>query len=278
MKAWKKALCLLLALSLPALLAACGSFTPRLAVGLKKMNDLQSFHSDTTLNAELSLSLLGQELPVALKVHAAGDHQKEPAFNALDMDLELWEFSQQLLLFTHREGDDLTVSVSLDDGASWMHHKISAEPSEQAGTAIDSGGLLALAIALSRSFEEVESEDSGLLCCEGEIPAEMVQEMLRRTGALQKVSEVAELELDESALSAVGSVPASVAMDKESSMIVRLRLDLTQALSGLMDQFAAQLLEQSGLGLQDAALSISRIEVVTELSQFDAVTVVPPTM
>ncbi len=61
-------------------------------------------------------------------------------------------------------------------------------------------------------------------------------------------------------------------------MLVRLRLDLTQALSGLTDQLLLQLLAQSGLGFEDASLSISRLEVVTELSQFDAVTVVPPAM
>ena len=98
------------------------------------------------------------------------------------------------------------------------------------------------------------------------------------TGALEKLSEAAGLELDESVLSTVGGVPASVAIDKESGMLVRLRLDLTQALSGLTDQLLPQLLAQSGLGFEDASLSISRLEVVTELSQFDAVTVVPPAM
>ena len=63
MKALKKTICLLLAFSLLAL-AACGSFTPRMATALKKMSALKSFHSDTTLNAEFNLSLLGQELPL----------------------------------------------------------------------------------------------------------------------------------------------------------------------------------------------------------------------
>ena len=279
MKALKKSICLLLAFSLLAL-AACGSFTPRMATALKKMSVLQSFHSDTTLNAEFSLSLLGQELPLELKAHAAGDHQTEPALNALTLDIDVWEFTQQLLLFTHQEGEDLTVSVSMDDGRSWMHQTIGRDPSDpgQNGAAIDSSRLLALALALSKSFEETESGDGSLISYEGVVPAEMVQEMLRMTGALEKLSEAAGLELDESVLSTVGGVPASVAIDKESGMLVRLRLDLTQALSGLTDQLLLQLLAQSGLGFEDASLSISRLEVVTELSQFDAVTVVPPAM
>ena len=279
MKALKKTVCLLLALAMLTL-AACGSFTPRLAVGLKKMSELRSFHSDTTLNAEFSLSLLGQELPLALTLHAVGDHQTEPALNALTLDIDVWEFTQQLLLFTHQEGEDLTVSVSMDDGRSWMHQTIGRDPSDpgQNGAAIDSSRLLALALALSKSFEETESGDGSLISYEGVVRAEMVQEMLRMTGALEKLSEAAGLELDESVLSTVGGVPASVAIDKESGMLVRLRLDLTQALSGLTDQLLLQLLAQSGLGFEDASLSISRLEVVTELSQFDAVTVVPPAM
>ena len=278
MKVRKRILCLLLALSLLAL-AACGSFTPRLAVGLKKMSQLKSFHSDTTLSAEIGISLLGQELPVELKVHAVGDHQMEPALNALTLDVDVWEFSQQLLVFTHEESnDDLTVSVSMDGGTSWMHYTVSADPSGESGAVIGSADMLALAVALAKSFEEVVSGEENEIRYEGEIPAEIVQEMLRSSGALDKLSEAAGIGLDESVLSAVGSVPAAVAIDKESSMIVRLRLDLTQALSGLANQLVAQLLEESGLGFQEAALSVSRIEVVTELSQFDEVTVVPPTM
>ena len=279
MKALKKTICLLLAFSLLAL-AACGSFTPRMATALKKMSVLQSFHSDTTLNAEFNLSLLGQELPLELKVHAVGDHQMEPALNALTLDLDVWEFTQQLLVFTHQEDDDLVVSVSMDGGTSWMHQTISPQDSgaEQTEVSVSSGELLALALALSKSFEETESGDGSLISYEGVVPAEMVQEMLRMTGALEKLSEAAGLELDESVLSTVGGVPASVAIDKESGMLVRLRLDLTQALSGLTDQLLLQLLAQSGLGFEDASLSISRLEVVTELSQFDAVTVVPPAM
>ena len=240
MKALKKTLCLLLALAMLAL-AACGSFTPRLAVGLKKMSELKSFHSDTTLNAEIGLSLLGQELPLALTLHAVGDHQTEPALNALTLNVDVWEFTQQLLLFTHQEGDDLTISVSMDDGRSWMHQTFSQEPSEpgQEGAAIGSGDMLALAVALAKSFDEVDNGDEGQILFEGEIPGEMVQEMLRRTGALEKLSEATELALDESILSAVGGVPASVTIDKESGMILRLRLDLTQALSGLMGQLPA---------------------------------------
>ena len=279
MKALKKTVCLLLALAMLTL-AACGSFTPRLAVGLKKMSELRSFHSDTTLNAEFGLSLLGQELPLAFTLHAVGDHQTEPALNALTLDIDVWEFTQQLLLFTHQEGEDLTVSVSMDDGRSWMHQTIGRDPSDpgQNGAAIGSSDMLALALALAKSFDEVDNGDESRILFEGEIPAEMVQEMLRMTGALEKLSEATELELDESILSAVGSVPASVTIDKESGMIVRLRLDLTQALSGLMDQLLPQLLAQIDLGLEDASLSITRIEIVTELSDFDAVTVVPPTM
>lgn len=280
MKAVKKTICLLLALSLLAL-AACGSFTPRIAVGLKKMSELRSFHSDTTLDAELNLSLLGQELPLTLKLHAVGDHQTAPALNALTLDVDVWEFSQQILLFTHlEEDDDLTVSVSMDDGRSWIHQTMRPEPSEseQTGTTVGSGTLLALAATLAKSFEEVESGDDGLIRFEGEIPAELVQEMLLRIGAPEKLSEAAGIELDESVLSAVGSVPASVTVDKESGMIVRLRMDLTQALSGPAGRLLPQLLAQSGLELDDAALSISRIVIDTELSQFDAVTVVPPSM
>ncbi|MBO6040201.1 MAG: hypothetical protein J6P58_03245 [Oscillospiraceae bacterium] len=278
MKALKKILCLLLALSL-LVLAACGSFTPRMAVALKRLSELRSFHSETTLDAEVSLSLLGQELPLALKAHAVGDHQAEPALNALTLDLDVWEFTQRFLFFTHQEGDELTVSMSLDEGSSWMHQTLDLnEGDSEAGADISTTDLLGLAVALSSSFEEVESADGSFVSYEGEIPAEMMQQLLRSTGALERLSEAVGLELDDSVLSAVGALPAAVTIDQESGMIVLLRLDLTNLLSALTDQLVPLLLAQIGLDLEDAALSISRVEVVIELSQFDAVTVVPPAM
>ena len=49
MKRWKKILCLVLVLAVALAVVACGSFEPRMIVGLQKMSKLESLHSDTTL-------------------------------------------------------------------------------------------------------------------------------------------------------------------------------------------------------------------------------------
>ena len=271
----KRIIALVLAAVLLLALTGCGSFTPRMIVSLQKMSKLTSLHSDTVVGMGIKLELLGQKTDLELTANAAGDHQKDPSLSAVDLELSFMDVTQQLLLYTERRDKVLVVYVSLDGGESWTRRDMEAkEVQTDALSEINFGDLLKLAIGLAECFEEagtVTVQGSEATLYKGVIPAEYVRQAL----ASVKLSE--DFTLDEDAISQVGDVPVSLAIDNKSGMIVQISTDLTEALRGLILELLSQYLD---LGVLDAAVNIEieHIETVTELSRFDSVTVSLPEM
>lgn len=284
MKLWKKILCLVLVLAVALAIAACGSFEPRMIVGLQKMSKLESLHSDTTLSADLTLNMLGMEMPVKLQIRAAGDHQRDPNGNLIDVALSLpdLDFEQSLLFYTHSDGDTNAVYTSWDGGKSWVGESKKTEaPDEseaQATPAVNAGDLFKLAMGLGSYFTEVEdAQDKDSLVYEGVLPAEIVQELLLNLdlSALEKVLPEG-TELDPAAWAA--ELPVVLALDKGSSMITRAELDLTACVNAGAVSLLQSVLEQFGIDASSIAVHIGSIRVVSELSQFDSVTLTPPAL
>ena len=282
MKLWKKILCLVLVLSVALAVVACGSFEPRMVVGLQKMSKLESLHSDTTLSADLTLSMLGMDMPVKLQIRAVGDHQRDPNGNLIDVELSLPEldFAQSLLFYTSSDGDTNAVYTSWDNGKSWVGESKKAEaPDEseaQATPAVKTGDLFKLAMGLGSYFTEVEDpQDKDNLVYEGVLPAEIVQELLLNLDLSALEEALPEgTELDPTALAA--ELPVVLALDKESSMITRAELDLTACFNAGAEKLLQSVLAQFDMDVSSIALRIDSVRIVSELSQFDSATFTPP--
>ena len=233
MKLWKKILCLVLALAVALAVVACGSFEPRMVVGMQKMSKLESLHSDTTLSADLMLSMLGMDMPVKLTIRAAGDHQRDPNGNLIDVELSLpdLDFEQSLLFYTHSDGDTSAVYTSWDNGKSWAGESRKTEAPEEseapATPVVKTGDLFKLVMGLGSYFTEVEdTQDKDSLVYEGVLPAEIVQELLLNLDLSVLEEALPEgTELDPTVWAA--ELPVVLALDQESSMITRAELDLT---------------------------------------------------
>lgn len=282
MKLWKKILSLVLVLAVALAVVACGSFEPRMVVGLQKMSKLESYHTDTTLTADLTLNVLGIDMPVKLKAHAVGDHQRDPSANLFDVELSLpdQDFAQSVLLFTRSEDGKREVYTSLDGGKSWVEERdkdeAPVENDAQATPAIKTGDLFKLAVGLGGYFSEVaDASDKDSLVYEGVLPAEIVEELLLNLDLSALEEALPEgTELDPAALAA--DLPVVLALDRHSSMITRAELDLTGCAAAAADVLLKAFLEQYGVADVSIALHMESVRVVCELSQFDSVTVTPP--
>lgn len=284
MKLWKKILCLVLVLAVALAVVACGSFEPRMIVGMQKMSKLESLHSDTTISADLMLSMLGMDVPVKLTIHVAGDHQRDPNANLIDAELSLPDlgFDQSLLFYIRSDGETNAVYTSWDDGKSWVGESRKAEtPDEtdpQATPDVKTGDLFKLAMGLGSYFSEVEdAQDKDSVVYEGVLPAEIVQELLLNLDLSALEEALPEgTQLDPTALA--GELPVVLALDKESSMITRVELDLTACATAAAENLLQLVLEQYGLADSSITMRIDGFRIASELSQFDSVTVTPPAL
>lgn len=290
MKFLKKGLCLLLAGVLILVLCSCGSFAPRMVLGMQKMAKLNSLHSDTTLTAEVTLNVLGQEVPATVEVRAAGDHQKEPALNALDLSMHLLDMEKHLLLYTQTEDGVLTVCTSWDDGQFWarstIEPKAETDDAAKPDSALNAADLFQIAIGLAQYFEESGElsfiagdglEHTGI-SYDGTIPAELIQELLANLDLKAMLGEDFPFELDAEHLALVGELPVSLVLDKKDSTVSRLALDLTAVLGPVLKQYTVDLMDSFGLADAGVGITVNSLRTVTDLSQFDAVTVVMPSI
>lgn len=290
MKTWKKilyaALAAVLILSLLAL-SACGSFTPRMAIGLQKLNALSSFHTDTAVTADVTVRALGNETPLTLRVNIAGDHQKEPSLNAFELSATVFDVTESLMIYVQTEEDKVTVYSSVDGGESWLTRVQVIGKDEAAGEGESADGaaklgaadLLKLSAALSESFEEVgevelDGKASAGVRYEGVIPAELLRQVVS-PDALSEAAAQYEIQLPADS-SWLTDIPAAVVMDRQNNTIVRIELDLAGVLSGILGQLLQPLLASYDLpeGMFDLTLDSFRIE--TDFSRFDSVSVTLP--
>ena len=285
MKTWKKILCLCLALTVALAIVGCGAFAPRMVVGMQKMSKLESLHSDTTVIADVTLSMLGMEVPVTLEIDCAGDHQKEPSSNLFDVKLSLpgLGIDQSLMFYTSSDAEQKAVYTSWDGGKSWVGQSVkndAAEAAEEAEAtpAINAGDLLKAAMGLSSYFTEAEgTADADSVVFTGVLPAELVQELLSGLDLSALEEALPEgMQLDLTALA--GEIPASLVLDKASSMITRVEMDLTSCATNAAETFLSAVLEQYGLDGSSVAMTVNSFHIVTELSQFDAVSITPPAL
>lgn len=281
MKVLKRILCVLLALALIVALCACGSFTPRMLIASQKMSKLQSLHSDTTLQVEAALYLFGEETPLSLTLELAGDHQVEPGLAAFDANVTVSEYTQHALVYTLKDAEGQQHGYySTDDGATWTEVEVQSDTADENTQTlnIESSDYIKVALGLADLFEEAGtlSRPAGeALVYEGTIPAIYLQELLFSLGAVEKLDQQMPFVVDDTVLNLIGDIGTRIALDKETSMLVRLELDLTE----VFDDLAAVLLERylAEHGLQNMVeLRVDSVTLVTDLSEFDNVSVTLP--
>lgn len=274
-------LAVLLVLALALSLAGCGGFGMRMALAARRMEKLRSYSMDISLDTELSFTVLGQELPIELKIASSGDVNTDPMKSRMLTTFELFGQEASVLSYTVKEDAGYTACVSPDGGRSWTRQRVEKELPGASGAG-SLTGLLRLASAFEPTgTETVRGSEAEVYA--GTITGKDLQTLLEASGAMEDMLAAMNLPAESLDLESCGDIPLTVAIDRKSGMVTRFTADLTT----FMAAFAPRLLDAAlsawagelglgALGLGDPDVGSSGLKMETgrvfmsvELYSFD---------
>lgn len=275
MKNLKKAIALLLALAMVLCLSACGSFEKKMAKSAAKMSQLDSMHMDMDMEVSFGLSLMGQSVDTEMTMEMAMDINTEPLAVKMDIDIGAMGMKQSLQAYVISENGTRRTYVSDDAGATWQQGKLDDDGIGASNVSVKDS--LELLSKWAESFaEDGEEKINGSAAAKytGVITAENLREAMELTGAADAIESSLDMELDTD-LDGMGSIPVSVWIDKKSGMVVRMDMDMTEMMQGIMteimDEAVSQSMEEAGLSDIPVEVDISEAKISMEYSQFDNV-------
>ena len=258
-------------------LCGCGMFRTRVAKAAVKMSKLESLHADIEAQLGVGLSLLGQDMNVDVSVTGGADIQRDPARMNMDLTADAASLEQGLLLYgTERDGG-FDVYYSADSGKNWIKGSVDADVDAN-NTKVDGKSAFLLLSDSAASFKEYGKEKingADTIRYNGEITSDELKMALKLANAKQALEEGLGVELDDDVFSDLGSIPVSIWIDMKTDMIVRIELDLSDAMQGLVPAIVDKAMGQAGVGI-DVDTKVHDVIVSITLSEFDAVQVTKP--
>lgn len=258
-------------------LCGCGMFRTRVAKAAVKMSKLESLHADIEAQLGMSVSVLGQDVNADVTVTGGADIQRDPAQMYMDLTADVVSLEQGLLLYgTGRDGG-FDVYYSADSGKNWIKGSIDADVDTK-NTKVDGKSAFLLLSDTAASFKEYGKEKvngADAIRYNGEITSDELKTALKLANAKQALEEGLGVELDDDVFSDIGSIPVSIWIDIKTDMIVRIEMDLSEAMQGLVPAIVDKAMSKAGVGI-DVDTKVHDVIVSITLSEFDAVQVTKP--
>ena len=259
-------------------LCGCGMFRTHVAKAAIKMSKLESLHADVEMQIGMGISVLGQDVNADATVTGGADIQRDPERVYVNMNAEVAGFEQNMLLYAVGRDGGADVYSSADSGESWTKDSIENDDSSKNSKA-DGKSLFLLLSDSAASFKEYGKEKvngSDAIRYNGKITSDELKQALELADVKQSLEESLDVELDDDVFEDLGDVPVSIWIDVKSGMIVRVEMDMSDVMQGLVPVLVDKAMEKTDVGIgvntkvYDATVSIT-------LSEFDAVQVTKPT-
>ena len=110
----------------------------------------------------------------------------------------------------------------------------------------------------------------------GKITSDELRQALELANAKQALEESLDVELDDDVFEDLGDVPVSIWIDVKSGMIVRVEMDMSDVMQGLVPVLVDKAMEKTDVGI-GVNTKVYEVTVSITLSEFDAVQVTKPT-
>lgn len=259
-------------------LCGCGMFRTHVAKAAIKMSKLESLHADVEMQIGMGISVLGQDVNADATVTGGADIQRDPERVYVNMNAEVAGFEQNMLLYAVGRDGGADVYSSADSGESWTKDSIENDDSSKSSKA-DGKSVFLLLPDSAASFKEYGKEKvngSDAIRYNGKITSDELKQALELADVKQSLEESLDVELDDDVFEDLGDVPVSIWIDVKSGMIVRVEMDMSDVMQGLVPVLVDKAMEKTDVGIgvntkiYDATVSIT-------LSEFDAVQVTKPT-
>ena len=110
----------------------------------------------------------------------------------------------------------------------------------------------------------------------GKITSDELRQALELADVKQSLEESLDVELDDDVFEDLGDVPVSIWIDVKSGMIVRIEMDMSDVMQGLVPVLVDKAMEKTDVGI-GVNTKVYEVTVSITLSEFDAVQVTKPT-
>ena len=259
-------------------LCGCGMFRTHVAKAAIKMSKLDSLHADIEMQIGMGISVLGQDVNADAAITGGADIQRDPERVYVNLMAEVAGFEQNLLFYGVGRDGGFEVYSSADSGDSWTKDSIENDDSSKSSKA-DGKSVFLLLSDSAASFKEYGKEKvngSDAIRYNGKITSDELRQALELADVKQSLEESLDVELDDDVFEDLGDVPVSIWIDVKSGMIVRIEMDMSDVMQGLVPVLVDKAMEKADVGIgvntkvYDATVSIT-------LSEFDAVQVTKPT-
>lgn len=259
-------------------LCGCGMFRTHVAKAAIKMSKLESLHADIEMQIGMGISLLGQDVNADAAITGGADIQRDPERVYVNLMAEVAGFEQNLLFYGVGRDDGFDVYSSVDSGESWTKDSIENDDSSKSSKA-DGKSVFLLLSDSAASFKEYGKEKvngSDAIRYNGKITSDELRQALELANAKQALEESFDVELDDDVFEDLGDVPVYIWIDVKSGMIVRVEMDMSDVMQGLVPVLADKAMEKTDVGI-GVNTKVYEVTVSITLSEFDAVQVTKPT-
>lgn len=259
-------------------LCGCGMFRTHVAKAAIKMSKLESLHADIEMQIGMGISVLGQDVNADATVTGGADIQRDPERVYVNLMAEVAGFEQNLLFYGVGRDDGFDVYSSADSGESWTKDSIENDDSSKNSKA-DGKSLFLLLSDSAASFKEYGKEKvngSDAIRYNGKITSDELRQALELANAKPALEESLDVELDDDVFEDLGDVPVSIWIDVKSGMIVRIEMDMSDVMQGLVPVLVDKAMEKTDIGI-GVNTKVYEVTVSITLSEFDAVQVTKPT-
>lgn len=259
-------------------LCGCGMFRTHVAKAAIKMSKLESLHADIEMQIDMGISVLGQDVNADATVTGGADIQRDPERVYVNLMAEVAGFEQNLLFYGVGRDDGFDVYSSADSGESWTKDSIENDDSSKSSKA-DGKSVFLLLSDSAASFKEYGKEKvngSDAIRYNGKITSDELRQALELADAKQALEESLDVELDDDVFEDLGDVPVSIWIDVKSGMIVRVEMDMSDVMQGLVPVLVDKAMEKTDVGI-GVNTKVYEVTVSITLSEFDAVQVTKPT-
>lgn len=259
-------------------LCGCGMFRTHVVKAAIKMSKLESLHADIEMQIGMGISLLGQDVNADAAITGGADIQRDPERVYVNLMAEVAGFEQNLLFYGVGRDDGFDVYSSVDSGESWTKDSIENDDSSKSSKA-DGKSVFLLLSDSAASFKEYGKEKvngSDAIRYNGKITSDELRQALELANAKQALEESLDVELDDDVFEDLGDVPVYIWIDVKSGMIVRVEMDMSDVMQGLVPVLADKAMEKTDVGI-GVNTKVYEVTVSITLSEFDAVQVTKPT-
>ncbi|MEI3085748.1 MAG: hypothetical protein V8S87_06960 [Oscillospiraceae bacterium] len=259
-------------------LCGCGMFRTHVAKAAIKMSKLDSLHADIEMQIGMGISVLGQDVNADAAITGGADIQRDPERVYVNLMAEVAGFEQNLLFYGVGRDGGFDVYSSADSGDSWTKDSIENDDSSKNSKA-DGKSLFLLLSDSAASFKEYGKEKvngSDAIRYNGKITSDELRQALELANVKQSLEESLDVELDDDVFEDLGDVPVSIWIDVKSGMIVRIEMDMSDVMQGLVPVLVDKAMEKADVGI-GVNTKVYEVTVSITLSEFDAVQVTKPT-